>query len=119
MDDFERELATMPIEAIYQYLGGAVVGGIDGAWETASIYAEIEDDQGGMIYGRYKTATDEAETRSFEPADEVYYAFDELRRRMRRPDAEPWTTAHFMVSRSGAFDLRFGYGPIPEDRERP
>jgi hypothetical protein len=119
VEDIEQALAEAPIEQIYQLLGNAVVNSIREPWETASLYAEIEAEDSGLIYGRYKTADTSDESCTFDSDEDVYFAFNELRHRLQRDGAEPWTLAHFALRSNGSFDLSFEYGPIPEDRDRP
>ncbi len=118
MESLEQELAETPIERIYQLLGNAISSAISEPWETASLYAEIESEESGLIYGRYKTHATATETRGFDAEEEVYYAFNELRRRLIHDGEEPWTQAHFALQANGTFNLSFTYGPIPEDHER-
>lgn len=107
MDDFD--LSGVPIEEIYQAIGNFIVRSIDDDWETATIYAEIESDDNGLTYGRYTTKESTDESLFFRAGASMYFAFDELRKRMRKPGTAPWTKARFVLQRDGKFDLQFEY----------
>lgn len=107
-------LHDVPIEDLYQAIGEFIFNAIPEEWESASLYAEIEDDDSGTTYGRYKTAATADESLSFDTDYRIYLIFDELRRRTRQPNQPAWTLARFALRRDGSFDLSFEYGPLPE-----
>lgn len=101
------------VEAAYQALGDYVVRQIDDDWEVAWLVAEIETDEGGYTFGRYKaTLEPNAAVRSFRTDASVYETFDEIRTLLRKPGEEPWTRAVLTLRRSGQFNLDFDYGPL-------
>ena len=75
----------------------------------AIAYAEIGEGDNGMTSGKYIPAAKPDSINYFDPPLEIYLAFDELRRRMRRPDAAPWVKARFISQSNGHFDLDFTY----------
>ena len=99
----------MPIEDIYKLIGQSIVSAIPEAWKRAAAYAEIEEDDNGLTYGTYTAAIKPQEERYFEPADELYFLFDELRRRFRQPGQSPWVKARFTLYPDGHFDLDITY----------
>jgi hypothetical protein len=111
MDVFD--LSDVPVEALVQELGNIIVRSVADDWETASLYAEIEDDEGGAIYGRYTTRESTDESLVFDAGSEAYLIFDELRRRMEKPGAPRWTAARFTVKRDGDFNLDVSYPDSP------
>lgn len=115
MEDNDALFQNASVEEIYRYLGNSIVRSIKADWETASIYVEITAEDVTELYGRYKTASISDESEGFFPESEVYDAFDELRRRMQRPNKVAWSHARFALNRNGTFDLAFGYGSWPEN----
>ena len=103
------DFSNVPIETIYQELGSYIVRTIDDEWQSAILYAEIEDDDSGLIYGRYTTQTSQDFSLSFDADYTIYVAFDELRQRLQKPSFTPWTKAEFTLHRNGKFDLNFEY----------
>lgn len=113
MDDFD--LSGVPVEEIYQAIGNFIVRSINDDWETATIYAEIDSDDSGTTYGRYTTKESTDESLFFRTDSRMYFAFDELRVRMRKSGEATWTKAKFVLQRDGKFDLQFEY----PDQEQP
>jgi hypothetical protein len=111
MDVFD--LSGVPVDALVQELGNMIVQSVQEDWETASLYAEIEDDEGGAIYGRYTTRDSTDESLMFDTGSEAYLIFEELRRRMEKPGAPMWTVARFTVKRDGSFNLDVSYPDSP------
>jgi hypothetical protein len=114
MDFFD--LTDTPTERIYQAMGQFIVDAIPEEWLSATAYAEIEEDDNGLTYGRYVPAAAPESIRDFDAAAELYLAFDELRRRFRKPGYAPWSKAQFTLQRNGHFDLDFTY---PDDGQTP
>lgn len=79
----------------------AIIDAISEDWLTATAYAGIEEDDNGLTSGKYISAAKPDSINYFDPPLEIYLAFDELRRRMRRPDAAPWVKACFSSSQMG------------------
>ncbi len=107
MDYFD--FSDAPIEAIYQAMGQHIAAGIPAAWFSATAHAKIEEDDNGLTYGTYVPAVTPDSIRYFDPATELYLAFEELRRRFRKPGYAPWIKAQFTLQRTGHFDLDFTY----------
>lgn len=114
MDFFD--LTDTPIEAIYQAMGQLVVAEIPEAWLSATAYTEIEEDDNGLTYGRYVPAVAPDAVRCFDTSYRWYFAFDELRRRMKKPGYALWVKARFTLQADGHFDLDFTY-PDAEQAE--
>lgn len=114
MDFFD--LTDTPTEQIYQAIGQFIVDAIPEAWLSATAHAEIEEDDNGLTYGTYVPAATPDDIRYFDPASELYLAFDELRRRFRKPGYAPWIKAQFTLQPTGHFDLNFIY-PDAEQSE--
>lgn len=106
MDD---DLTDVPIEQLYQALGQAVVDGIAEPWETASLYVEIEDQEGGTISGRYTTRASADERQGFVVSGDTYLVFEELAKRMQKPGQPTWNKARFHLRNDGTFDLNVTY----------
>ena len=106
--DFD-DLSDVPIEEIYREMGNFIVRATDDEWSSAILYAEIEEDDNGLTYGRYNTETVSDYSLNFDTDYTVYFAFDELRTRLHKPGQAPWTKARFILQRTGKFDLEFDY----------
>lgn len=106
------DLTDTPTEEIYQVIGHFIADAIPEAWLSATVYAEIEEEDHGLTFGVYVPAVAPDSIRDFAAGAELYLAFDELRRRLRKPGQVPWVKAQFTVQRDGRFDLEFTY---PED----
>ena len=97
-------------EKVYEGLGNYVADRAGDEWALAWLVAEIEFEDAGTTYGRYKTtmgATDEVH--QFDTDHEAYHLFAELREATRHPEHGPFTQAVFTVSRDGAFTIDFEY----------
>lgn len=105
----EHELSAMPVDEIYRRIADFIVRAIDGEWVTATLYAEIREDDHGKTYGRYTTQQVTDESLYFRTDYTMYLAFDELRRRMRKAGEPPWTQAAFVLRRDGKFDVQLRY----------
>jgi len=106
--DFYK-LTNEPIEAIYQIMGSLVAETITDDWKSATVYAEINEDDNGLTYGRYVPTAAPDTLRSFKTGYRWYFIFDELRRRFHKPGHAPWVKARFMLYPDGHFDLDFTY----------
>lgn len=107
MDFFD--LTDTPTEEIYRAMGQFIVDAIPEEWLSATAYAEIEEDDNGLTYGRYVPAAAPDHQRDFEADYRFYLLFDELRLRTRKPGRAPWIKARFTLQRDGRFDLDFTY----------
>lgn len=103
------DFSNVAIEAIYQELGSYIVQAIGDDWQTAILYAEIEDEDSGLLYGRYTTESSKDFSLSFDADYTVYLAFEELRERFQKPGHALWKKAEFTLYRNGKFALNFEY----------
>ncbi|HNS04122.1 MAG TPA: DUF600 family protein [Anaerolineae bacterium] len=103
------DLTDTPTEEIYLAIGQFIADAIPETWLSATAYAEIEEEDHGLTYGVYVPAVAPDITRDFAAGAELYLAFDELRRRLRKPGQAPWVKAQFTLQRDGRFDLEFTY----------
>lgn len=111
MDFFD--LTDTPTEDIYQAIGQFIADAIPEAWLSATAHAEIEEDDHGLTFGIYVLAVAPDSVRDFAAGAELYLAFDELRRRLRKPGHAPWVKAQFELQPDGHFDLEFTYPEHP------
>jgi hypothetical protein len=102
------DLSEASVEDLHHAIGDFIMQAVGDDWQTATIVAVIEADDNGRTSGRSTTGPDGTQA-TFEADHRMYLAFDELRRRMRTPDEQPWTKATFSLERSGKFDLEFEY----------
>jgi len=102
-------LSDISIDRMYQIIGQLIVDALPEKWQHAAAYAEIEEDDNGLIYGRYLPIGVVAKECSFSAADELYFLFDEIRHRMHKPGHAPWVKARFTLYPDGHFDLDFTY----------
>ena len=98
------------VEDIYQQIAGYIVESIDDDWSVAWVCVEIEEDDNGLTYDRYRTADTDGDL-SFKAGHEVYELFDALRRMLKRPSEKPWRFAKFTPEPSGKFHIDFEYEP--------
>ena len=98
------------VEDIYQQIAGYIVESIDDDWSVAWVCAEMEEDDNGLTYDRYRTADSDGDL-SFKAGHEVYELFDALRRMLKRPSEKPWRFAKFTPEPSGKFHIDFEYEP--------
>ena len=103
------DFSNVPLETIYQEIGNYILQTIADEWQTAVLSAEIEDEDSGLLYGRYTTKTSQDFSLSFDADFTIYLAFNELRQRIQKPGHAPWKKAEFTLHRTGKFDLNFAY----------
>lgn len=103
------DFSNIPLETIYQEIGNYIIQTIEDEWQTAILSAEIEDDDSGLLFGRYTTKTSQDFSLSFDADYTIYLAFNELRQRIQKSGYAPWTKAEFTLHRNGKFDLNFVY----------
>lgn len=109
MDD-----ATLSVEELYHQIARHIMRAIEGPWTTATLYAEIEEEDNGLFYGRYKETEQAREEKFFDPHFEVLDLFVALRQQLHKPGTAPWQKASFTLDRSGRFTLDFIYPPEDE-----
>lgn len=113
---------TQIAERIYRELGQFVFDHIQDEWAMAWVVAEIEFDDAGTTYGRYKrTMESTSEVLQFDTDDKVFDLFDELRQALKDPQHGHFTQAVFTVSRQGKFTIDFSYDELegfPWDRSK-
>ncbi|MBX3010475.1 MAG: DUF600 family protein [Caldilineaceae bacterium] len=107
MDSIDFSNATL--EAIYQAIGNYIAHAIQEEWQSAILFVEIDDDESGLLYGRYITKTSQDYSLSFDTDYILYLAFNELRQRIQKPGYAAWTKASFTLHRNGKFDIDFKY----------
>lgn len=101
------------VEAAYQALADYVAAAIDDDWTVAWLVAEIESDEGGYTFGRYrKTPEANGPVRSFKTDASVFEVFDRLRTLLRNEDEDAWTRAVFTIRNTGRFNLELDYEPL-------
>lgn len=104
-------METLSVEEIYHAIALHMARAINGPWATATLYAEIEEEDNGLFYGRYRETEGAQEEKFFDPHYEVLDLFVALRQQLHRPGTEPWQKATFTLDRSGQFTLDFDYPP--------
>jgi hypothetical protein len=106
-----RDRHTGPCEKIARDLSRALPAG----WVKAWAAAEMSERDGAIII-YYVDALQSVGW--ITPPLTVYEHFRALNDAARRADARHvWTTATFALQQTGAFDIDFGYDPIPIEDE--
>jgi hypothetical protein len=96
------------IEVIYQEIGTYIVQSIAADWSTAWVSVEIADENVVTLKGRYRKDGD-AQDKGFRADHRVAHLFLQLRRLLKKDDADAWTGAKFTLERDGGFELEFTY----------
>jgi hypothetical protein len=96
-----------PIETIYQQIADAIIGVISEPWAEALVIANLTDDSGSLV-ATYKPMSNALE-QDFDIDFDVYFAFDELRQQLKKPDCAAWEQARFTLFPDGQFNIEFVY----------
>ena len=97
-------------EDIYRELGQYVFDNAGDGWKLAWIAAEIEHDDAGRTYARFKkTLGPTQDIDTLDTDSTVYDLFNRLREVIKHPDHSPFTSAVFTIDWEGAFDIDLGY----------
>jgi hypothetical protein len=104
------DISKSTIENLYQKIGDIIIASIDVPWTQVVLHVEIEEDDNAKIYGSFTVPEDEIKhSLSLKHAYELYVIFEELRRRVYKPEFSPWNEAVFTLNPGGDFDLSFSY----------
>lgn len=104
----------LSIEQLYSVIAYETMPNLPDGWQEAKVFAEIEDDDNGLIHGSFTDVRGETQWIDFESAHRIYYAFDRIRELVHKPGEAKWTKAVFTLQNSGQFTLNFSY-PEPDN----
>jgi hypothetical protein len=98
----------VPVEQVYQQIGGAMIKAINDTWEKAWIQVEMEEDN-SLLIGRYVRYISDPKSLSFKVDKTIVFAFEELWEQMRQSGKGAWKRARFTLQPGGEFDIDFDY----------
>jgi len=101
--------------ALYEKIARELQRALPAGWTKAWAWSEMSERDGSVVV----YYLDAAQTVGWiEPPLALYDRFRELNNAARRTDpALVWTSATFTLDVQGAFNVDFGYDPIPIDEE--
>jgi hypothetical protein len=105
----EDDLSGVPDAMLYQKVQDGIAEAAGDSWRKAALYAEISEDDYGLVYGRAYPSSATSAPISFETDYRMYLLLDEVRTRMHKPGQDPWVKVTCILHRDGAFDLEFEY----------
>lgn len=100
--------------SFYPEIGSELAATAPEGWRRIWVQAEVDDDQATLAC--FAATRDTAEPRYFRASRPLVKLFRAMREAaVDAGSAQPWTTATFVLEAAGAFDVQYGYDPVPLD----